>query len=59
MRKKDDDDEYKHDSDPLGYELYEKVLKDPLGKAVEIASLIAKYNPESKELQAKVIPLFL
>lgn len=28
-------------------------------KALEIATLLSRYNPESKELQAKVIPIFI
>jgi len=34
-------------------------LVDPIGKAIEFASLVAKYNPESGDLQAKIIPLLL
>ena len=34
-------------------------MKDPITKAFEVANTFAKANPESKELQAKVIPIFL
>lgn len=57
--KKQDDDEFKMDSDPMGYELYIKTLADPIAKAVDIATLITKYNPQSKDLHAKAITVFL
>lgn len=28
-------------------------------KALEVAMLISRYNPEAKELQAKIIPIFI
>jgi len=34
-------------------------LKDPLTKALDFASLVARFNPDSAELQAKIIPLLL
>jgi hypothetical protein len=68
-KKKDEDEDYRNDADPKGYDLYEKSvsnidvnffqLKDPIQRAYEFASLVAGSNPESKELQAKVIPIFL
>ena len=59
LKKKDEDDEYRNDTDPKGYELYEKAIKDPIGKALEMAVLIAKTNDSAKDLHAKVIPIFL
>lgn len=59
LKKKDDDDEYRNDPDPKGYDLYEKSIKDPIGKAVEIAIHLAKTNENAKDLHAKVIPIFL
>lgn len=59
IKKQDDDNDYRHDVDPKGYDLYEKFLADPLGKALDFASLVAKYNPDCAELQAKLIPLLL
>ena len=48
--RKNDDDEFRTDIDPHGYDLYEKFLQNPLGMTADYASLIAKFNPESKEL---------
>jgi len=59
IKKRDEDDEYRQDSDPKGFELYEKSLKDPMGKALEITVLVADKNPDDKELQAKAMPVFL
>ena len=46
IKKQDDDNDCKLDVDPKGYELYEKFLADPLGRALEFATLVAKYNPD-------------
>jgi N-alpha-acetyltransferase 15/16, NatA auxiliary subunit len=59
IRKRDEDDDFKHDADPKGYDLYEKFLADPMGKALEFAMLVAKYNPDAAELHAKLIPQLL
>lgn len=59
IKKQDDDNDCKLDVDPKGYELYEKFLADPLGRALEFATLVAKYNPDSAEVHAKIIPLLL
>ena len=58
-KKKEEDDEYRNDTDPQGFELYKKLLEDPIGKAYQIAQTFGKDNYDSKELQAKVIPIFL
>jgi hypothetical protein len=59
LKKKDEDEEYRNDYDPKGYDLYAAALKDPINRAYEFAVLVARHNPESKELHAKVIPIFL
>ena len=59
IKKQDDDNDYRLDIDPKGYDLYEKFLVDPIGRALEFASLVAKYNPDCSELQAKIISLQL
>lgn len=59
IKKRDDDDDFKHDIDPKGYELYEKFLADPVAKALEFASTVARFNPDAAELHAKLIPVYL
>ena len=59
IKKRDDDDDFKYDTDPKGYELYEKFLADPVARAIEFASTVARYNPEAAELHAKLIPVYL
>jgi len=59
IKKQDDDNDYRLDTDPKGYELFEKFFADPLGRALEFATLVAKYNPDCSELQAKIISLQL
>lgn len=59
IKKRDDDDDFKHDVDPKGYELYEKFLADPVTKALEFASTVARFNPDAAELHAKLIPVYL
>ncbi len=59
IKKRDDDDEFKYDTDPKGYDLYKKFLADPVGKALEFASTVAKFNGDAADLQAKIIPLLL
>lgn len=34
-------------------------MADPITKALDFASLVAKYNPDSADLHAKIIPLLL
>jgi len=59
IKKRDDDDDFKYDADPKGYELYEKFLADPVSRALEFASTVARYNPDAAELHAKLVPLYL
>lgn len=59
LKKQDDDNDYRIDADPKGFELYEKFLADPIGRALEFATLVAKYNPGASELQAKLIHFLL
>ena len=50
LRKKEDDDDYRNDNDPQGYELYTKCLENPMKKAFEVALNVVKHNPNAKEL---------
>lgn len=50
LNSKEEDDEYRNDYDPKGYELYKKSLENPLVKAYDIAVLMSKYNPECPKL---------
>ena len=50
IKKQDDDNDYRVDVDPKGFELYEKFLADPVARALDFATLVAKYNPESADL---------
>lgn len=59
IKKQDDDNDYRIDVDPKGFELYEKFLADPVTRALDFATLVAKYNPDAADLQAKLIPLLL
>jgi hypothetical protein len=59
IKKQDDDNDYRIDTDPKGFESYEKFLADPISRALEFATLVAKYNPDSPDLQAKLIPFLL
>jgi len=59
LKKKDEDDEFRNDYDPKGYDLYLKSVKDPISSAYEFPVLVASANPDAKELQAKIIPIYL
>ncbi|CDW89756.1 n-alpha-acetyltransferase auxiliary subunit-like [Stylonychia lemnae] len=59
LKKRDEDDEFKNDFDPKGYDLYQKALQDPIKVAYDFAVLVASCNPEVKEVQAKMIPIYL
>ena len=59
LQEKDEDDEYRQDPDPEGYELYKKALEDPYDKAFKFSMLVAKQNPECAELQAKFVQICL
>lgn len=37
IRKKDEDEDYRTDADPKGFDAYLKALEDPLGRALETA----------------------
>jgi hypothetical protein len=59
LKKRDDDDEYRIDADPKGFDAYLKALIDPLGKALESAMLVVSHNPEYPSLQAKAVSIFI
>jgi hypothetical protein len=50
LKKRDDDDEYRIDADPKGFDAYLKALNDPLGKALESAMIVVEHNPEYPSL---------
>lgn len=59
LKKIEEEDDYKNDPDPEGFDLFEKCLSNPGQRALEVATKVVGHNPESAELHAKVIPVFL
>ncbi len=59
LQEKDEDDDYKVDPDPQGFDLYKTALADPYKKALQFGGMVAKHNPECAALQAAMIPVYL
>lgn len=55
----EEEDDYRNDPDPMGYDLFQKCVEDPDAKALQIATKVVAKNPESAALHAKCIPVFL
>lgn len=50
VKKKDEDDDFRIDTDPQGYDLYKLALEDPLGKVIVASLSVAQHNPECGSL---------
>lgn len=59
LKEKDDDDDYKQETDPAGFFLYQKLLEDPFKQHMKFITKVSQDNTESALFHQKAILFFL